>query len=57
MTSSTEVKLGENIYTFASPAQAQAFRECLKAGTLFGCKEEHPPVNVRTIEEPDRDRE
>ena len=49
MTSSTEVKLGANIYTFSSPAQAQGFRECLKAGTLFGCKEEHPPVNVRTV--------
>ncbi|CAN5378823.1 hypothetical protein BH11PSE11_BH11PSE11_26330 [soil metagenome] len=51
MTTSVEVKLGVNIYTFNSEADAEAFKTCLKNRPLFTCKEEHPPVSIRTVEE------
>jgi hypothetical protein len=56
MTTSTEVKLGANIYDFASAAEAQGFRTCLASGTLDDCKKQFPASNVRTVEETDAEQ-
>jgi hypothetical protein len=53
MDTGIEVKLGVNIYTFATPVAAEEFRTCLMTGNLDDCKREHPPATVRTTEVPD----
>ena len=47
MATDSEVKLGNDIYVFATPIMAAAFSKCLMKNSLSQCKVDFPPLAVR----------
>ena len=49
--SDTEIKVGDTIYTFDAKARADAFQQCLGAGSIESCVKNHAPVSTRAVVE------